>query len=264
MRSTEVAAPGKNRGGRPRKPNRRELLTLRVEPELRGRLVVMAREKGRTLTEQTEILLQQGLDGGAGTSAPPSAEARRFPDGTIFEIPYDSRLGDTLSLAATVLQTQFGRQATAFLLLMAFTLTKTVEVATHGSVEAAAWLSNPLAFHHVKAAIQFLLKTLEPEVDPTTPLGSFAHEFFRDGEDVGYLIASCIAHFGKTEIEEVFGSFGSNILDGLGEAELARLRTRVERLWGPAAPSDRRARTKRGELVKKPAPNPTGGQSTDG
>jgi predicted HicB family RNase H-like nuclease len=59
--STESAAPAKDPAGRPRKPNRRQLLTCRVPPELRERLVAMAKEQGRTLTEQIETLLQQAL-----------------------------------------------------------------------------------------------------------------------------------------------------------------------------------------------------------
>src|SRR5215470_9728250 len=61
MTSTERAAPAP-RTGRPRKANRRQMLQVRIDPALRARLDAMAKEKGRTLTEQTETLLQHGVD----------------------------------------------------------------------------------------------------------------------------------------------------------------------------------------------------------
>src|SRR2546423_7467 len=56
MSVTDTNAAGGKRPGRPRKDNKRPALSLRVNPELRQRLVAMAEENGRSITQQTELL----------------------------------------------------------------------------------------------------------------------------------------------------------------------------------------------------------------
>lgn len=52
---------GQRRRGRPPKPDKRVPLSLLVHPALRGSLVTMAGENGRSLTQQTELLLERGV-----------------------------------------------------------------------------------------------------------------------------------------------------------------------------------------------------------
>jgi hypothetical protein len=202
-------------------------------------------EENRSLTQLSEFALAAFLDTrrrGDGTeniaASPSPAEARK-----VLTIPQDPQLGDMLSLAGAVLQSQFGAQGTALLLLIAFALSHILATATDEHEDDPAWLSNPFVFHHVKGAIQFLLETIEPEMDPASPPGSLKHGLLRNGVDVGYVVASFVAHSDGAEIGKLFGSFGEKILDGLGDPELARLRSRVEKLWISSA-NDPEAQTK--------------------
>jgi hypothetical protein len=76
MKSTDSAVPAQHPAGRPRKPNRRVLLTVRVPPELDDGLRRMAKEKGVTLTDLVEPALQHVVDG--GKSPAPAPAARNF------------------------------------------------------------------------------------------------------------------------------------------------------------------------------------------
>jgi hypothetical protein len=63
MSVTDTNAAGGKRPGRPRKDDKRAALSLRVNPELRRRLVAMAEENGRSITQQTELLLEHAVNG---------------------------------------------------------------------------------------------------------------------------------------------------------------------------------------------------------
>src|SRR6267142_7207351 len=60
---TDTNVAGGKRPGRPRKDNKRPALSLRVNPELRQRLVAMAEENGQSITQQTELLLEHAVNG---------------------------------------------------------------------------------------------------------------------------------------------------------------------------------------------------------
>jgi hypothetical protein len=59
---TEGDAPRRKRRGRPPKPNKRVPLGLLVSPELRSRLIAMANQHGRSITQQTELVIERGLE----------------------------------------------------------------------------------------------------------------------------------------------------------------------------------------------------------
>jgi hypothetical protein len=69
-----AAAAGRRRGGRPRKVDKRLPVSLRITPELRGRLRAMAKENSRSITQQTELLLEQAINGGGLGVSPASVE----------------------------------------------------------------------------------------------------------------------------------------------------------------------------------------------
>ena len=83
MSVTDTNAAGGKRPGRPRKDDKRAALSLRVNPELRRRLVAMAEENGRSITQQTELLLEQavnGLDRGDSSSQESELRLERSQD----------------------------------------------------------------------------------------------------------------------------------------------------------------------------------------
>src|SRR5438270_13255626 len=77
MTDVNAAAAGGRGPGRPRKKVKRLALSLRVTPELRGRLMAMAKENSRSITQQTELLLEQAIDGGGLGVSPASVEKHR-------------------------------------------------------------------------------------------------------------------------------------------------------------------------------------------
>ena len=80
---TDTNVAGGKRPGRPRKDNKRPALSLRINPELRQRLVAMAEENGRSITQQTELLLEQavnGLDRGDSSSQESELRLERSQD----------------------------------------------------------------------------------------------------------------------------------------------------------------------------------------
>src|SRR5258708_892488 len=75
MNVTDLDAPGEERRpGRPRKEDKRLPLSLRVSPEMRRRLDAMAEQNSRTISQQTEVLLEHALNGGGlGFGVPPAS-----------------------------------------------------------------------------------------------------------------------------------------------------------------------------------------------
>jgi hypothetical protein len=59
-----MTAPAKNPGGRPPMPTaqKRVPLSVRITPGMRERLVALAEQNGRSIAQQTELVLQEGLD----------------------------------------------------------------------------------------------------------------------------------------------------------------------------------------------------------
>jgi hypothetical protein len=227
------------RTGRPRKVegDKRVPLSLRINPDLRNELEAAAREENRSLTQISEFALAAFLEARRkGTkeiavSPSPPTEQWRIPDGDTVEIPYDPWIGNVASLAAAVFQSQFGRQGVTLLLFIAYAIQRVVEIATDERDTEAEWLSNPFVFHHVKAAIQFLLETLDPGGDLATPPDPLPDELFRNGEAIAYALVSMIVHHSdQIPVTEILDEY---LLEGLGKAELARLRSRVKKLWDP-------------------------------
>ena len=72
---SDADAPGRNRPGRRPKDQKRIPLSLRITPAMRSRLVALAEENGRSVSQQTEFLLELALAGGASQDlSPPSTD----------------------------------------------------------------------------------------------------------------------------------------------------------------------------------------------
>jgi hypothetical protein len=64
---TDVDAPlrGRRPGGQPKGDRKKIALSLRLSPALHRRLLAMAEENGRSVTAQSELLLDQAINGQA-------------------------------------------------------------------------------------------------------------------------------------------------------------------------------------------------------
>jgi len=199
---SDLDAPTAGRGpGRPPKPDKRVLLSLRMEPELRARIVTMTEESGRSITQETEALLESALNGRDRDAPLGSVKPQGGTDQT--------RSPDEVegSLLFKALELSFGRQLGGLLLMIGYamffarlesiawsrdvaertrrfpvvkpgaatTLRQLSEVAeclnrsSSSHAGEQSWLDDPYVVGQVAAAAREVLETIAPEGDPLAP-----------------------------------------------------------------------------------------------
>src|SRR5215472_1698096 len=112
---TDPNAPERKRRGRPPKANKRVPLHLLISPQIRGRLVEMAEEHGRSITQQVELLLEHALrDSSRDAFPPPSAKRPHDP----VRRQKQSADDDNERSLGTRLKAVFGTQIAGLLIVM--------------------------------------------------------------------------------------------------------------------------------------------------
>jgi hypothetical protein len=237
------AAGGKRRGRRP-KDAKRALLSVRINPELRRRMVAMAEENGRSITQQTELLLEQAVNGLGRASAPPSAEkpqnentlASAFGNqiaGLLLVIGFVMFYAERHSLAwsrdvfqrtSRLPEVKTGKASMREMLNMDKFLTQSMPSGEH------SWLlDDPYVFNQVAAAAKHVLDAIGPAGDP-------APVQLPRGIDPS-MAALLVMELGRISVDEVIEQLTADddgtlspawvlIRDLLSEAVIARLRDR--------------------------------------
>jgi len=256
MSVTDTNAAGGKRPGRPRKDNKRPALSLRVNPELRQRLVAMAEENGRSITQQTELLLGQAVNGLGRGSAPPSSEkpqnentlASAFGNqiaGLLLVIGFVMLFAERHSLAwsrdvsqrtSRFPEVKTGKATMREMLNMDKFLTQSMPSGEHSGL-----LDDPYVFNQVAAAAKHVLDAIGPAGDP-------APVQLPRGIDPS-MAAIVMMEWGRMSVDEVIEQLTADddgtlspawvlIRDLLSEAVIARLRDKREaelaglREWG--------------------------------
>jgi hypothetical protein len=182
MNPTDADIPAVKRApGRPRREFRRPALNLRVEPELRARIVALAEQNGRSITQETEALLQKavnGIDRGGAPAVMPGPLANR-------RLPFDA-LVDALGRI-------LGREEAALSLVMGHLMGDARYLYEHKITERS-WLANPKAFSHAKESINALLQLIDPGKHPSLVAEARRYLSGRDDElSLAQMDAVCTA-----------------------------------------------------------------------
>jgi TraY domain len=188
--------------GRPTLPDekaKRAVFNTRLRAELKTALEAAAKRQGRSLSEEVEFRLEQGLD-------------------------RERHLVEALELG-------FGRQVAGLMLAIGYTIKQTIPESPPRRPGQLSWLSDPEAFGEVTEAITLLLGAIAPDGDPAAwaALRNAIHdsaspEFDSNGPFSTAVIA---AHIALPETADDYIPLAQIIHDWLGAAVIARLADRL-------------------------------------
>lgn len=197
MNDLDAPAEGRRRGRRPKR-DKRVLLSLRMEPELRARIVTIAEKTGRSISQETEALLQRAVNGrdrGAPLASVKKLQDNRQPD------------EDGYSLLCEALELSFGPQIGALLFMIGHAMffaqfegiawsrdvverTRRFPAVKRGTVTTLqqlaelgdfliqsspshageqSWLDDPYVYGQVADAARSVLEAIAPEGDTSAP-----------------------------------------------------------------------------------------------